>query len=53
MKLNKKKMCDGKFQYESEEKAYMAAEAMSIKFGKNLESYKCPFCKEWHIGRKI
>lgn len=47
--------CGTKVNYESEETADRAAEAMTAKGAarKPLEGYPCCWCGGWHIGRKM
>lgn len=46
--------CGSKIRY-SEDSAARAAEAMTAKYQgtKALESYPCPWCESWHIGRQM
>lgn len=39
--------------YRSEERADRSAKQLSARFGKEMEGYPCPFCRGWHIGRKM
>ena len=47
-KINKPKVDYGSF-----ETAFKNAEKLSVKFGREMEPYPCPFCNGWHIGRKM
>lgn len=42
--------CNGKEPFDSGAHAARAARNMG-RFGKNVEVYRCPCCRKWHIGR--
>ena len=43
--------CERKKSYDSVKRARNAVGRASNLSGKCIESYKCPFCKQWHIGK--
>jgi hypothetical protein len=45
--------CGSKVNYQSEETAQQAVEAMAAKASKPLEAYPCCWCGGWHIGRAL
>ena len=44
--------CKGKIAFEDMGKANQALRNMKRIGGGVLESYKCPHCKKWHLGRR-
>jgi hypothetical protein len=55
LKAGLERTCGKKIPWPDEERANKAAASMNKKpTTRNvLEAYPCPFCKEWHIGRKM
>jgi hypothetical protein len=49
--------CGKKIRYPTEEGATKAATALNkrpeTKKKYDVEPYPCPFCREWHVGRKM
>lgn len=52
---HKRKSCRGKIRYKTKDGAHIAMHVQRRRkdiFGfRELEVYKCPFCKGWHVGR--
>ena len=55
LKAGEERTCGKKVRYPAEESANRAAAEMNTKPAtrKTLEAYPCPFCGQWHIGRKM
>lgn len=50
----RKAMCDTKIKYKVKREAVDAIEYMKAR-GRNvsgLQAYRCPFCRQWHVGHK-
>lgn len=44
--------CNNKTTHDSKEHAWIAANKMWEKGMKHCRPYKCPVCKQWHIGHR-
>ena len=38
--------------YETKQEAKVAASKLSRKSGKKINSFRCPTCRRWHIGKR-
>lgn len=52
-KVGRASSCRDKVRYSNEERAEKFVEKLSAKHNKIMEAYPCPYCKGWHIGRKM
>jgi len=52
-RYGKESCCLTKIQHKTYSHAAVAAESASIKYGKEKTPYPCPYCKMWHVGRKL
>jgi hypothetical protein len=48
----RRQQCEGKKAFRSAEDARNAAYLVSARTGQRLASYRCKFCRQWHIGHR-
>jgi hypothetical protein len=47
---SKARACGEKQRYADEQEALQAAYLVKLNHGERLSPYRCPFCREWHLG---